>query len=463
MKFKLDPIEVQPEDPFKYDALEREEAVKALANLIDDLEGPFVLALNSPWGTGKTPLVRTLKAHLELQDQKGLYFNAWETDFSTDPLISFLGELEESVLKKGDDENDFRDEFDKVKKIATVIAKNALPIVTQMAAKKLENMGVFTAEELRDITDTTTDDYVSAYRVEQALNTRFRDALKEAVKQLTNSDGDENLIVFIDELDRCRPTYAIELLERMKHFFNTKNIIFVLALDMQQLGVSLGVVYGDDIKDKEYLRRFIDLEYLLPKPDAEKFTDNLFERFEFGEFFSKRTHRDLVYDEKNLRETFNQLFNIFDLSLRAREQCFTRLRVLMSVTDETQYIYPELLVMLIVLKEVNPDLYEEYAFKGSSAMVILNFLNKTIPGANFLTTDEGILLETMLITAECYPNFDSAAIAGYKGTAEDPSANEVDKKRAQRIMEYIRWMVNMRASPSLNHILQKIEIVTNLK
>ena len=56
MKFKLDPIEVPPDNPFLHDALDREEAVKALANLIDNLEAPFVLALNSPWGTGKTTL-----------------------------------------------------------------------------------------------------------------------------------------------------------------------------------------------------------------------------------------------------------------------------------------------------------------------------------------------------------------------------------------------------------------------
>ena len=401
-----------------------------------------------------------LKAHIEKEKSlKCLYFNAWETDFSDNPLVSLLGEMELSIAGNPSNKKTFKTQLNKAKQYASSIGKRGLPLLVRVMTNGLLNIDAATEKLISEFAANSVEGYIE----EKSLNKKFREALQKAVQGLIKSEDKKNLIVFIDELDRCRPTYAIELLERMKHFFNTENIIFVLALDMQQLGVSLGAVYGEDIKDKEYLRRFIDLEYLLPIPDAEKFTDNLFERFEFGDFFSKRTHQVLVYDKRHLRETFNQLFNIFDLSLRAREQCFTRLRVLISVTDQTQYIYPELLAMLIVLKEVKPAFYQEYAFKGSSAMAILNFLNETNRGAKFLTTDEGIFLETMLIAAESPQNLDSAEIQGYRGTAEDPSANEVDKKRAVKFMENISWMRQKRIWPSLPHILGKIEIAANMK
>lgn len=65
---------------------------------------------------------------------------------------------------------------------------------------------------------------------------------------------------FIDELDRCRPTFAIELLERIKHLFDIQNIVFVLSIDKEQLEASTAAAYGSAINAPEYLRRFIDLE-----------------------------------------------------------------------------------------------------------------------------------------------------------------------------------------------------------
>ena len=53
------------------------------------------------------------------------------------------------------------------------------------------------------------------------------------------------LLIFIDELDRCRPTFAIETLEVVKHFFNVPNVVFVFSLDMNQLQKSIKTIYGD--------------------------------------------------------------------------------------------------------------------------------------------------------------------------------------------------------------------------
>ena len=95
----------------------------------------------------------------------------------------------------------------------------------------------------------------------------------------------------IDELDRCRPSFSIEVLEKAKHFFNVENIIFVLGADKEQLGHSIKAIYGNDLNVNGYLRRFIDLDYVLPSPDKGLFVKVLFKKHLFNEYFSSKTGR----------------------------------------------------------------------------------------------------------------------------------------------------------------------------
>ncbi len=91
MEFKLKPIEIPKETPFAYDALDRKESVESVAALIEELTGPFVLAINSPWGTGKTIFVKFVKTTLEAKNIACLYFNAWETDF-VEEILEYMNE-----------------------------------------------------------------------------------------------------------------------------------------------------------------------------------------------------------------------------------------------------------------------------------------------------------------------------------------------------------------------------------
>ena len=101
---------------FRFDALNRKPSVEALSNLLNSLTGPFVLTIDSPWGTGKTTFIKIWKAYLESQGFACLYFNAWETDFSTDPLVAFLSEFD-SLEKSFDFKHEnFSKFFDKARR-----------------------------------------------------------------------------------------------------------------------------------------------------------------------------------------------------------------------------------------------------------------------------------------------------------------------------------------------------------
>lgn len=168
MEYKLPPIEIPQDDPFRFDALDRRSSVEILASLLEVLKGPFVLAIDSPWGTGKTTLIRILKTFLESKGFVCLYFNAWETDFTTDPLVAFLGELDKLHKQLKQKDNDFKTYFDKTKKIATFLAKRALPVAGKIATSGLFDLDAFNKEALADLVADVVDDAVDAYTAEKA-------------------------------------------------------------------------------------------------------------------------------------------------------------------------------------------------------------------------------------------------------------------------------------------------------
>ncbi len=89
-------------------------------------------------------------------------------------------------------------------------------------------------------------------------------AFKEALEQWAGAD-EGPIVIFVDELDRCRPSFAVQLLERAKHFFEVPNVVFVLLLNKPQLEAAIKGVYGSGIDAVTYLTKFITLTVTLPK------------------------------------------------------------------------------------------------------------------------------------------------------------------------------------------------------
>jgi hypothetical protein len=457
MQFKLSPIEIPQSDPFQFDALQRRPSVEAIASLLDNLSGPFVLAIDSQWGTGKTTFVRMLKSFLESQNFFCLYFNAWETDFTTDPLLAFLGEMD-GLIKAYDHGGKA---FDKAKKIATLIAKRVLPVAGKIATGGLLDLDSFTKDALADLVSDSVTDAVDAYTAEKNLILHFHESLSEAVKSLHAKGKKTNLVVFVDEVDRCRPTFAVELLERIKHLFNVPNILFVISLDKVQLSVSLSSVYGDGINSNEYLRRFIDIEYNLPKPNPKAFTKHLFGRFGFDDFFKDRANS--AFERNDIEEVFTSLSDLFDLSLRAREQCFTMLRVAMLMTPGNYQFYPFLLTALIILKLASPSLYKLYALEDGSSSDVVTSLKSMRGGEDFLYTRAGISLEAYLIGAKAYRYNKTAELESYEQLAASGTTAEKDKDRAKQLIDFFTDSSFNNSIPSLKDVVKKIELIQQFK
>jgi hypothetical protein len=463
MEFKVQPIEVPEDDPFRFDALERRASVEMLTSLIEELQGPFVLAIDSPWGTGKTTFIKIWKTFLESKGFVCLHFNAWETDFTTDPLVAFLGEIDKlgNSIKTG--KESFASYFEKTKKIATLLTKRALPVAGKIATGGLLDLEEFTKKALTDLVSDTINDAVDAYTAEKGLIEKFHESLTKSIEKLREKGKKDKLILFVDEVDRCRPTFAVELLERIKHLFNVSNAIFVISLDKRQLSVSLEAIYGIGINSEEYLRRFIDLEYALPPINAEAFTRNLFKRFGFDEFFVQRTHSAFRNEREALEKTFNVLSALVGLSLRAREQCFTRIRVAMMTTPENYHLYPLLLTTLVVLKVAAPEVYKRYAFEGGTAREVTEYLRTLKGGEEFLSSHLGTVAEVYLIMVKSTSSENNPEIRRYDEIRKNPSAAQAEKERAELIMKLISELSLRNEMPSLSYIVNKIELAAQFK
>lgn len=302
-------------DCLKKDTLGRNNAVARLVKLIDSIEPPFSIALNGSWGVGKTFFVKQTKlvldAHNDLvneyichgiEDENAekqikelfstisggnigkhvsIYYDAWSNDNSTDPLFSIV----EAIIK------------------ARVV--NLTDSVYLDFLKKMLTCGMAIAATMKGVpVELGLQLWSKEVEFEQRLNMiRSEERLKDLVNDFLDSilvkeKEEKNLVIFIDELDRCRPDFAVRLLERIKHFFNNKNIIFVFSVNHEELTHTVKNVYGMEFDGYKYLSRFFDLEISLPQVAAEKVI----------EFYGKET------DVAN--SLINEVINYYNLPLR---------------------------------------------------------------------------------------------------------------------------------------------------
>lgn len=464
MTYRLPDLEVPPDDPFRNDALDRKPIVEFLAALIGRTGGPFVLALDSPWGSGKTTIVRMLEAELKRQNFQSVYFNAWQVDYVTDPLVALVSSIDQIELVDAQAASSFKDHLKTVRKVTSLVAKRGA-----VAAAKALTAGVldFEAEiekAAAEFSGNVVSDLVDSFQKEKELLAKFRSELEAAVAQLPNSGKKPTLVFFIDELDRCRPTFAIELLERIKHLFDVPNITFVLALDKRQLEASTTAVYGQGINAPEYLRRFIDLEYGIPHVKAKKFTENLFARFGLEDIFAARTHPELQYDRDNFVDSFTELADVMSMSLRARERCMTRLRVVMDQTPKDHYLEPILISVLIVLRSNRHELFVSLCAGQAGPKDVMSYLESFPGGKNLVVSHSGQLIEAFLISADENEHRKAARLAELRALSEDESPSNKSRGTASEMLNLLQYAQrSMHRGLRFNNLARKVDLAVGLK
>lgn len=360
MKIKHQELTISEEKPFENCKLDREKYALALTDILESYREGFVLAINNEWGAGKTTFVKMWKRHLENQKFQTIYFNAWENDFDSNPLVAIMSELQTLINGDEDRQKTFKSALEK----GAILAKNIAPALIKAASEKY--LGDVGAHLLENTTKAATEIFESEINIYTNKKKTIKDFKIELEKFVKTNNDQKPLIFIVDELDRCRPDYAVEVLEQIKHFFSIPGIIFVLSIDKKHLKSSVRGFYGSEkINAEEYLRRFIDLEYSIPSPSAEglkKFTRYLYEYYSFQTFFASEKRKqlqELQRDPEAFLSMAELLFEKSNMTLRQQEKIFALARVVIGSFAHDNYVFPHLLFILIYLKLIKNNLFKK--------------------------------------------------------------------------------------------------------
>ncbi|WP_415894915.1 P-loop NTPase fold protein [Neptuniibacter sp. PT34_22] len=362
------PLEITEDSGFEEsDLFRRKPFAESLTNLVIQAEGPLVISLDAPWGEGKTTFVKQWRGMLKKDENiASMYFDAFEGDYQDDAFLAISAEVyaysKEKLYAQGDNEKKALTQFKTAtinvsKALAKAGAKTAIKASSAsfLDGSELENISAGVSAELGKLTDKLIDDALEKHTENKNSFTTFKIALETLGRELS-SEG-KPFIVIIDELDRCRPDFALNLLEKIKHVFSTSNVIFVLVNNSEQLARSVEYTYGQGINAHNYLHKFITLSLKLPK--KADFALSMGDTKNYVHYLFRKMNIYAHGQEKSYSSLLGELCEELNLSFRQVEKIIGKLSLYMLLTPEHRYKDKHLISGLCILQVVRPELFEK--------------------------------------------------------------------------------------------------------
>lgn len=362
------------------DEYQRKPIAENVINLLSSEAYVSPMVIDGGWGTGKTEFCYKLINLIENGESnlKAVYVDAFKADHADEPLMTLLA----AILK-------LLPEADR-----PTLIKNALPAV-RFGIKTTFKAGVswLLKQDAADIADDFDGDLKKAgdqainHAVESLLEDHVTseesiDTLKNALLEISNESP---IVIFIDELDRCRPDFAVSMMESIKHVFDVDSVQFVLVTNSGQLRASINHCYGEEVDSQRYLDKFIGFSFSLPdtfKPNGNN-----------AALVSVHHLESLIRKSESLREFFRakdavlsflkSQIEVDRLSLREIETLIRHLEIYQALTENeglstnTIIGYALLRVFGVYLFCFNSVLAEQIASGFVDAPAIANFLGKT--------------------------------------------------------------------------------------
>ena len=399
MKIVLPEIQINDDTGFDpaVDIFRRKDFGERLANLIENAEGNLVIALDAGWGQGKSTFIKMWRGYLSRhRDSKiqSVYFDAFENDYQKDPFLALASEMYQ-LIPDADASN--RSKFkDKAIKAGKSLARGAFKLTVTTATAGIVNGSALDSveKEISSLIADRVDDLVKD-KFEHAQKDKM--ALKEFKKHLSefakNVGNDKPIVFIIDELDRCRPDFALELLEQVKHLFSVEGITFLLVTNRVQLEQSIMAKYGG-IDPVNYLHKFINVWLTMPRAAGEH-NDNGYQ------YLRHLMHSMLVESDQrtNLKDCENVLYEIvqyYQPSFREIDRMLSYFAILSNMASRQSYGSEFQLVMAMVcyLKVCKP-----YALKPVNGLLSYEQIANAANFADIEKTDRFSQLEyiTLLI------------------------------------------------------------------
>ncbi|MGI3451242.1 KAP family NTPase [Citrobacter arsenatis] len=320
------------------DEYQRRAIAEKLETLLDSNLDISPLVIDGYWGTGKTEFSLKLCNLLSKNTEERIviYIDAFKEDHCEDPLLSITAAIA-NVLPEKEKRELIKKAVPAIKfGVKTALKAGAGWILRQNADGLTEEFQKAIKDTSNAAIDGTIENLISEH-MESESNIK---ALNNKLRELSTN---KKIILIIDELDRCRPTFAVELLEKIKHIFDAPNVNFILVANLSQLKAAINHVYGSSVDSQNYLDKFIKYTVRLPdtfKPDG------------FQTFHTSHTHWDILVEKSTLTqpirmalsERIEEVINARQLSLREIECLHRYLEVYQllsknSISNANIYVY----------------------------------------------------------------------------------------------------------------------------
>ena len=364
--------EIPSAKPYEHDLFKREEFGNSLFSLFKSLQESLVVCVDALWGDGKTTFAQMWLADLKNHGVKCIYFDAYAHDYVDDPFVAFCGEILSLAEREFTDDTAIqaikKDFLSKAKRVGARVLRvgtrvglkalsrgNADNEDLQEASKVLGDFRGERAAGLSSTMEAMLDDYLESKKDRDEFRKQLS-ALGAAVR----AKQEFPLLIIVDELDRCRPDFALSLIEQIKHLFAAQDVSFLLLANTAQLQNYVKALYGADVDAANYLRKFFTLTVELPKNtqdhnqnDYWKYTSRLVEHYE-------------IRGERDIPELLASLFRLYEFSLREMENCLSNIALYYAQLQENYLSCGLTISLLAVWRMKLPKIYNRLALKQIS-------------------------------------------------------------------------------------------------
>ncbi|WP_238049667.1 KAP family NTPase [Psychrobacter sp. Ps7] len=241
-----------------------EKAIKLLKSNIDI--SPMVI--DGSWGTGKTEFCHKLINLMKQDDTHNIiYIDAFKADHVDEPLMTVLAEIIK-ILPEGPRRKAF------INRVLPAVRYTLKTVAKAGVSHLLRQDFADVANDFDEVIQKTADDSIDkAAELILKDHVEAEKSLKTLQTALTAIASQDPIIIFIDELDRCRPNFAVDMLEIIKHTFDVEGVSFVLVTNTQQLRASINHCYGQAVDAQRYLDKFIKFRFEL-SPHSQRHMTN---------------------------------------------------------------------------------------------------------------------------------------------------------------------------------------------
>lgn len=410
-KYEMLPTEENIIETLYNDPINRNKDIVYFYNILQAQESASAIAIDGRWGSGKTFFVRqtkmvinalnpsstideetkakaTVRLPFSKNDEENenysiaVYYDAWENDNDTEPVLSLIYEI--------------------TKQLSVDFSLSDISVV-KTAGAIIEAISGHNINGIKDA--LTSEDPFKKFKEEKDVEQKIKDFLASILVERGN-----RLIIFIDELDRCKPTFAVHLLEQIKHYIFDDRITFVFSVNLEQLQHTIKQYYGADFDSCRYLDRFFDLRISMPPANMEKFYS------EIG--LESKYYVDIVT---------KRIINMYNFELREITRFYSQIKAAVYEpthdSEKYDFMFPDgkgrqiiliyIVPLLIGLKIADISKYDQFINGHNSEPLkeLLDFDNDNRLLENMLNRDESFTKEegkTLITTDEMIDKFYNA-------------------------------------------------------